>query len=116
MPNDQESEWYIQRIGTAVPEHSLNPDQAVQLLQGGCINPRSIKLLNRVVRLTGIEKRHLAALDFQQEDNPDKLYKLVNEQPRGPGMSDRTVAFQKASDPLIRRTLSPFAPEELAGI
>jgi predicted naringenin-chalcone synthase len=113
---DHESECYIHRIGTAVPEQSLNPDQAAQLLEGGCINPRSIKLLHRVVRLTGIEKRHLAALDFQQEDNPNKLYKLVSQQPRGPGMSDRTSAFQKACDPLVRRAMSAFTPEDLAGI
>src|SRR5436309_1485202 len=100
MAVDQKFECYIQRIGTAVPERSLNPDQAAQLLQDGCINQRSMKLLQRVVRLTGIEKRHLAALDFQSEGHQGRsLYQPVGQQPRGPGMTARTVAFQKACDP-----------------
>jgi predicted naringenin-chalcone synthase len=108
---------YVHQIGTAVPEQSLSSEEGLRLLKDGCINRRSERLLQRVIPLTGIEKRYLAALDFQQEDNRgESLYRPIDEQPGGPGMSARTRAFQEAADPLVRRALSAFTPDVLAEI
>ncbi|MEK6676711.1 MAG: 3-oxoacyl-[acyl-carrier-protein] synthase III C-terminal domain-containing protein [Planctomycetota bacterium] len=107
---------FVQQIGTAVPERSLNVEQSAQFLKDGCINPRSAKLLQRIVRLTGIEKRHLAALDFQEDHGKGVLFRVASEQPRGPGMAARTEAFDQAAGPLVLRALRGFSPEVLAQV
>lgn len=105
---------YIQRIGTAVPEPFLDQTGSGELLQHGCISPRSAKLLQRVARLTGIRKRHLAALDHQSRDpNDDAMYRPATIQPHGPGMLARTRVFEKESGPLVLRALAAIAPAEL---
>jgi len=112
----QSATCFVHQIGTAVPEIALNVEQSAQLLADSCINPRSAKLLQRIVRLTGIEKRHLAALDFQGDRGTDVLYRLPSEQPGGPGMGARTAAFEQAAGPLVLRALGSFSPERLAEV
>ena len=108
---------YIQRIHTAVPQRFLTQEQTEQLLAETCINQRSVKLLNRIVRLTGIRKRHLAALDFQSSlDDEHGIYRASQRQPCGPGMGARTAMFDEACGPLIRNLLSPFSPRSLADV
>ena len=117
MTNNQTAECYIHGIGTAVPERWLNCEQSEKLLTRTCINPRSVKLLQRITRLTGIEKRHLAALDYLDTgDEAAPLYRPAGEQPRGPGMGARTALFERAADPLVRRALSAFSREDLARV
>ena len=108
---------YVQKISTAVPQRFLTQKQTAQILAETCINQRSAKLLNRIVRLTGIRKRHLAALDFQSSlDDEQGIYRTSQRQPCGPGMGARTAMFDKACGPLIRNLLSPFSPRSLADV
>ena len=108
---------YVQYIGTAVPEKWLDKEHGADLLKQSCADPRNAKLLQRIARLTGIEKRYLAALEYQF-DGPDgkSLYRLPSHQPQGPGMGARTAAFQKSSGPIVQRALSELLAESLAGI
>jgi len=107
---------YVQRIGLAVPERTLSVDESSIFLKDSCTNPRSAKLVQRIARLTGIEKRHLAALDHQSENASDSLYRLPAEQPRGPGMADRTAAFEKSAGPLVLRALNSFPRQTLSEV
>ena len=117
MNVDPQTSCYVHRIATAVPNRSLDRQQAEQLLQSTCPNARSAKLLRRLLRLSGIEKRHLAALDFQSEQGEgEAFYRPASEQPNGPGMAARTALFERASGPLVRRVLAEFPSEVLAKI
>lgn len=116
MKMDQQAACFVQQIGTAVPERSLDVEQSAQYLKDACVNARSAKLLQRIVRLTGIEKRHLAALDFQDNPNEAPLFRPATEQPGGPGMGARTSAFDRAAGPLVLRALSAFSSDVLAGV
>lgn len=105
---------YVQGIGTAVPEHAIEAPEAVKLFRQACINRRSEKLLERIIRLAGIERRFLAALAWQGE--PDSLYQPTQRQPQGPGMRARTAMFDQAAGPLVLRALGAFSPQELAAV
>jgi prepilin-type processing-associated H-X9-DG protein len=108
---------YVQEIGTAVPEYSLGPAESVELFKQTCSDPRSARLLPRIVRLTGIEKRYLAALDPRFcPSGAEALYRTRAEQPRGPGMGARTAIFEQVSGPLVLRALHDFAPPRLAEV
>jgi len=107
---------YVHGVGTAVPDRALTTDEAAQLLQKTCRDPRTAKLLRRVARLTGIETRHLAALDIQFGENPQPLYKPPDEQPYGPGMGARNALFERVAGPLVRRALEAFSPQSLARV
>lgn len=116
MTDARSAPVFIQQIGTAVPERSLDLEESAQLLQASCINPRSSKLLHRLVKLTGIERRHLAALDYQDGNAGDVFYRPASDQPRGPGMSARTAAFEDAAGPLVLRAISSFSTERLRAV
>jgi prepilin-type processing-associated H-X9-DG protein len=108
---------FVQQIGTAVPESSMDPKESVELFQQTCGDPRTARLLPRIVRLTGIEKRYLSALDPQiRPFGPEPLYRPISEQPHGPGMGARTAAFEKMSGPLVLRALSDIPAERLAEV
>lgn len=108
---------YIQRIGTAVPEPFLDQTGSGELLQHGCVSARAAKLLQRVAKLTGIRKRHLAALNHQSRDpNDDAMYRPATVQPQGPGMLARTRVFEQESGPLVLRALRAIEPAELEQI
>jgi len=110
-------ECYVHGIGTAVPERWLDSEQSAELLKQGCVSPRSAKLFQRIARLTGIEKRHLAVLDYLDDNGGGPpFYRSANEQPGGPGMAARTALFDLAAAPLIKRALSGFSPDTLARV
>lgn len=117
MSKSNQPSCYVQTIRTAVPEKFLDQRQTEQKLTDTCINLRSKKLLKRIVRLTGIEKRHLAVLDFQCElDGEESMYRPASQQPSGPGMGVRTAMFDEAADRLVQRLLEHFRPERLRDI
>ena len=108
---------FIHGIGTAVPGRVLTAEGNEQFLTAGCTSARTAKLLQRVSRLTGIEKRHLAALDFVGESTGGQpLYRPASEQPRGPGMGARTAVFDEAAAPLVREALATFPGDSLARV
>jgi predicted naringenin-chalcone synthase len=108
---------YVQNIGTAVPDHSLGPQQSVDLFKLTCSDPRTPRLLPRIVRLTGIERRYLAAMDPRFGPyGAEALYRAPAEQPGGPGMGARTELFQKVSGPLVEKVLDGFSAESLARV
>ncbi len=111
------SSCFMQHIGTAVPERHLDAEQGIEMLKQSCADPRTARLLQRVARLTGIEKRHLAALDYPFDGvDGESLYLRPERQPNGPGMGARTAAFHKSAGPLVKRLLEGFPPEALARI
>ncbi len=115
MSGSSQAPCYVQHIGVAVPEKWLDKEHGADLLKLSCTNPRDAKLLQRVAKLTGIERRYLAALDYKF-DGPagEALYRYPSQQPHGPGMGERTAAFQKSSGPLVRRALAALPAEAVA--
>lgn len=108
---------FLRRIGAAVPEHTLDPKQSVALFSQTCSDPRTARLLPRVVRLTGIERRFVAVLDPKfGPGGSEALYRPLTEQPRGPGMGARTDLFEKVSGPLVCRALADFPTAELSAV
>lgn len=106
---------YLEQIATALPRQVLRREQAAALLQDGCINRRSLKLMQRILRLTGIEQRHLAALDFQAAGaGPGSLFRPTAEQPHGPGMEERGRCFDAAAGELVRAALAQLDRGRLA--
>jgi predicted naringenin-chalcone synthase len=113
---DPVQECYIQGIGTAVPPRSLNAEQSAELLQQACLSPRSTKLFQRIARLTGIEKRHLAVLDYLESRGEAPFYRPPSEQPQGPGMGARTALFDQAAPPLVRAVLDSLSRDQLSRV
>lgn len=117
MSISTEKGCFIHGIGVAVPDRSLSCHESADLFQQATPNSRSARLLARVARLTGIEKRHLAALNQQGENlGAEKLYLPVSEQPHGPGMSARTRAFEREAAPLVLRAISELPVEALSAV
>ncbi len=116
-PGTEAARCFIHKICTAVPDAALDAEGSAKLLRHGCVNPRTAKLLQRVARLTGIERRHLAALKHSNEDpSADAMYKPATVQPHGPGMSARTRVFDIESGPLVTAALRDFSRDELRAI
>ena len=108
---------YVQEIGTAVPEHSMDARETVELFQQTCGDARTARLLPRIVRLTGIDKRHLSVMDPRfRPFGPEALYRPLDEQPHGPGMGQRTAIFGKVSGPLVLRALNDIPAARLAEV
>lgn len=117
MTQNASAPVYIHGIGTAVPETWLDSDGSADLLRHACASPRGAKLVQRIARLTGIERRHLVALDHSSRTTTDgAIFRPSEVQPHGPGMGARTDLFEREAAPLVLRALSPFAPERLAGL
>lgn len=111
---DSNPSCYIHNIGTAVPESSISSDESAQLLRITCPSPRSAKLLTRIAPLTGIEKRHLIALNHHPYSAGERaLYHPVDRQPNGPGMGARTKVFEQEAGPLMLQALSGLSRESL---
>ena len=53
VKNPPATACYVHDIGTAVPEQSLDPKQSVELFKQTCSDPRTPRLLPRIVRLSG---------------------------------------------------------------
>lgn len=108
---------YIQEVVTAVPEEYLEQPGGMGLLRHGCTSARNARLLERVARLTGIERRHLAVLKYQPEGREQEwLYQRAELQPRGPGMEARTAAFRRLAEPLVLRTVRQLSEASLRTI
>lgn len=74
-------------------------------------------MLSRITRLTGIEARHLIALNHHAYSAGDKaLYHPAERQPHGPGMGARTRVFDQEAGPLILQSLNDFSRESLARV
>ncbi|HKQ47908.1 MAG TPA: 3-oxoacyl-[acyl-carrier-protein] synthase III C-terminal domain-containing protein [Phycisphaerae bacterium] len=108
---------YIHALATAVPEAALTTQNAAKLLADICPDARTARLMAKLLPHTGIERRHLAALETQASlDEPDGLYRRAVDQLRGPGMHARSQAFDEASNRLVARLLRPMASEELSAV
>jgi prepilin-type processing-associated H-X9-DG protein len=108
---------YVQQIGTAVPEYTLGPQESVELFRHTCRDTRTARLLPRVVRLTGIQRRHLCVLDPQIAPfTPNALFRPLDEQPHGPGMGARMAQFERLAGPLVLQTLHHFDAADLADV
>jgi len=111
------SGYYIHRVATAVPGHALDQAGGIGLLKQGCTSPRNARMLERIARLTGIERRYLAALAYQTPGREDEwLYRPAAVQPCGPGMTARTQVFSEAAEPLVLQALGQWSGELLAGV
>ena len=109
--------WFVHDISTCVPETALGPAESVALFQQACRDKRTQRLLPRLAKLTGIERRHLAALtpDFAPY-TANALYRPIDEQPSGPGMGARMRAFDLAVNPLIDRLVQGLPRERVAEV
>lgn len=108
---------YLHHIGTAVPERWLDGEQSVEVMRRACRTERAARMLPRVARLTGIERRYLAALEEQDASGPDgPFYRDAAEQPHGPGMSARTRAFDRRAGALVLRALAGIERDVLARV
>lgn len=112
MAND----CFIQGIGVAVPGQSISQSETESVFAPAISNPRTADLFRRVARLTGIQRRYLAALDYVGDGIATPLYQSSTVQPCGPGMGDRTAVFLEAAFPLVKESLSAFTHEQLARV
>ena len=112
MAND----CYIQGIGVAVPAHSISQSETESIFAPAISNPRTASLFRRIARLTGIERRYLAALDYVGDGIATPLYQSSTVQPCGPGMGARTAVFLEAAVPLVKESLSAFTHEQLSRV
>ncbi len=110
------TDCYVQGIGTAVPNRSVAQAEIESMFAPAISNPRTARLIQRVARLTGIERRYLAALDYVGDGDETPLYQSSNMQPHGPGMDARTALFLKAAAPLVEKSLSAFSQEQLSRV
>lgn len=110
------SECFIQGIGVAVPRQSIAQSETETVFAPAISSPRTAKLVNRIARLTGIERRYLAALDFVGDGVAAPLYQSSEVQPRGPGMDARTAVFLEAAAPLVKHSLGAFSHEQLTRV
>lgn len=78
--------------------------------------PRTHRLIRHVARQSGITKRHLAVLDWQDDATRAPLYLSASEQPDGPGMGHRNALFSVASSELIGRALASVPPDVIDAI
>ncbi|GJM25679.1 MAG: naringenin-chalcone synthase [Phycisphaerae bacterium] len=108
---------YIHALGTAVPEAALSTERAASLLPGICPDARTARRMAKLIPLTGIERRHFAAMETQSDfDDPTGLYQLAGVQPEGPGMNARSQAFDALADRLVARLLNGFEGDDLAKV
>lgn len=109
--------WFIHDIATAVPDTAIGSAESAALFQQACRDKRTQRLLPRLARLTGIERRYLAALTPEFAPySPNALYRTIAEQPNGPGMGARMRAFDIAVDPLVARLVAGLPRERLAEV
>jgi prepilin-type processing-associated H-X9-DG protein len=78
---------------------------------------RTLRLLRRLIRLSGIERRHLAALALQSgADGERRLYEQADRQPNGPGMGARNSRFDEFAGPLISEAIERIGSKELSAV
>lgn len=108
------TDCFIQGIGVAVPGRSVTQSETESTFAPAISNPRTAKLFQRIARLTGIERRYLAALDYVGVGVATPLYQYSGMQPLGPDMAARTAVFLEAAAPLVKRSLGVFSNEQLS--
>ncbi len=108
---------FIHGVATAVPAFVLERAAAAEYLAQSCRDERTATRLRRIMRLSGIEKRHLAALEFQGSLASERsLYQSAVRQPHGPGMGVRTQLFEQCAAPLVQRALAQLDAARLAQV
>lgn len=108
---------FIEHVGTAVPEVALDRPRSVELFSRVCRDARSAKLVSRIARLSGVERRYLAALDPRYApDGEEALYRPLDEQPNGPGMGARLALFERVAPGLVLRALAGLPREAVAAV
>ncbi len=109
--------WYIHEVVTATPAFALPTPDAASLFRQACADERTVRVLSRLVRLTGIERRHLAALDPAiAPGGPAPLYRPVGEQPHGPGMGARNGHFDRIAEGLVAQLLAGIPRDALEAV
>ncbi len=111
-----QGECFVQGIGIAVPRQSIAQSETETIFAPAIPNPRTAKLFQRIARLTGIERRNLAALDYVGDGVAAPLYRSSDVQPSGPGMDARTAVFLEAAEPLVNQSLEAFSHEQLSRV
>lgn len=104
---------YLRDIHTVVPKKSWAQTYAAERFTFTCRDPRSHRLLRRIGRQSGIDRRYLAALEWQDRDDAPDFYMPIEEQPSGPGMGQRSERFDIASNELTQAALAEIPREEL---
>lgn len=95
---------FLSNLATALPTRSIRQTDAVERMAIIYPEERTQRLLRRLARNTGIETRHMVALDWQAGDAElPPLYLSAAEQPHGPGMGVRNRRFAAASRALLTR-------------
>lgn len=109
-----ESAWHLHDIVTAVPPQSLTPEQSAEQMQLAYTDDRIAKRVRRMMRLAGIKRRYLAALDHQDPAAP--LFQPAGVQPSGPGMGARGDAFLVSAGKLMRELTGKLPADSLAAL
>lgn len=107
---------YIQSIQTVVPLRSLTQDESALRMQISSQSSRTHRLIRQIARQSGITKRHLAVLDWQDDPEGTPLYLPASVQPGGPGMGIRNAHFDVASGELIRRVMEPVPRDSIEAV
>lgn len=110
------ADCYLHGIGVATPAQALRAEESARLFAQACPDARVAKLLRRVVRLTGVETRYLASLEYQSHSDFPQLYLPYAEQPHGPTMGARNGLFERCAAPLVGRAVGGFSTESLGRV
>lgn len=111
------SPLHLTCLATALPRRSITQADAVERMSIIYPDDRTRRLLRRIARNTGVERRYQVALDWQQPDSPlPPLYLSAAEHPRGPGMGLRNTRFAEASAELLHRAADSLDARTLARV
>lgn len=106
---------YIQALQTAVPGSALTQDEAVERMRVVYPDERTHRLLRRLTRHTSINQRHLAAMDWQDTNDPLYLPRCEGAE-LGPGMGVRSERFDRAIAELVPAAVGRLDQSALAEI
>lgn len=112
MPNQP---LYLTALQTAVPGSAMTQDEAVERMRVVYPDERTHRLLRRLTRHTAIKQRHLAALEWQDTDDPLYMPRCEGAE-FGPGMGARSERFDRAIDQLVPDAVGRLDQAALAEI
>lgn len=115
-PSNTDSRVFIDGIRTSQPDRSITQTESVELMRDYCVGKRAQRLTRHIARQSGVRKRHLAALDWQDDPNLSTIYLPATDQPNGPGMGARNRAFDGAANKLIGKLSKSISSDALAEI
>ncbi|MDX2197822.1 MAG: type III polyketide synthase [Phycisphaerae bacterium] len=107
---------FIQQVGCAVPLHPISQADWLDVVRVAYADERTQTLLRRLIRNTGIDRRHLAALGFQLRSDAPPMFRPYAEQPSGPGFGDRSRAFDVAAPALVQQAVAALDPAAVARV